>query len=189
MPLLWKRLQIYQETFANDTPTQSQRVSRGLRPEERLSSRRAELRRTSVRPREVDRAWSEGGRKSRTQEGTREGFRQEDDSCSLTRRPKRQLNCCLNACFDAARNKLLGRSLHLTGIYAPNRATRLANSGLSRTTPSPRIVKSAGRSASDFRKPITARSTFGRSGSIKSKTNAGDETKAAEGMGTPRSAV
>jgi len=42
-------------------------------------------------------------------------------------------------------------------------ATLLANSGLSLTTPSSLIVKSAGCNASDLRDKRTARSTFGRS--------------------------
>jgi hypothetical protein len=53
------------------------------------------------------------------------------------------------------------------------RAIRLANSGLSLTTPSSLSVKSAGCNASDLRKAITARSTFGQSGSIQSNTKAG----------------
>jgi len=47
----------------------------------------------------------------------------------------------------------------------PSRATCVANSGLSHTTPSARFVKSAGCKASDFRKVSSAQSTFGRSGS------------------------
>jgi hypothetical protein len=51
-------------------------------------------------------------------------------------------------------------------------ATLVASSGLSLTIPSFLIVKSAQCNASNFRKPITARSTFGRSGSIQSNTKA-----------------
>jgi hypothetical protein len=52
--------------------------------------------------------------------------------------------------------------------------TVLANSGLSLTTPSSLMAKSAGCNASDLRKAQhTARFTFGRSGSIKSNTKAG----------------
>jgi hypothetical protein len=58
--------------------------------------------------------------------------------------------------------------------HAANPVTLLANSGLSLTRPSARIVKSAGCSASDFRNPRTARFAFGRSGSIMSNTKAGD---------------
>ncbi len=47
----------------------------------------------------------------------------------------------------------------------PNRATRVANCGLSLTTPIHPVVKSAGCKASDFRKVSSAQSTFGRSGS------------------------
>jgi hypothetical protein len=43
--------------------------------------------------------------------------------------------------------------------YAADPATRLANSGFSLTTPSARIVKSAGCRVSDLRNARTARST------------------------------
>ena len=59
---------------------------------------------------------------------------------------------------------------------ATNCATLLANSGLSLTTPSSRIVKSAGCNAFSRKKASTALSTFGRSGSSISKTKAGERT-------------
>jgi hypothetical protein len=64
--------------------------------------------------------------------------------------------------------RLWGASRSHTASFA----TRLANSGLSLTTPSSLIVKSAGCNASDLRKLNTARSTFGRSGSVMSNTKA-----------------
>ena len=71
-----------------------------------------------------------------------------------------------------SRGALHGLSLFQYGMR-PSLAILLANSGLSLTTPSSRIVKSAGCNASDFRNPSTALSTFGRSGSIISNTKAG----------------
>jgi hypothetical protein len=49
-----------------------------------------------------------------------------------------------------------------------------AISELSRQTPSARILKSAGSNTFDLTKSSTTRSTFGRSGSIKSKMNFDD---------------
>ena len=73
------------------------------------------------------------------------------------------------ACDHSKRRMLL----HQKGKYLAIDVIRLANSGLSLTTPSSLIVKSAGCNASDLRKASTARSTFGRSGSIRSNTKAG----------------
>jgi hypothetical protein len=50
-------------------------------------------------------------------------------------------------------------------------ATCRANCGLSLTTPSPRIVKSAGSKTVALTKSKTSRSTIGRSGSMRSNTN------------------
>jgi hypothetical protein len=51
-------------------------------------------------------------------------------------------------------------------VISVNLGAAFANSGLSLTIPSSGIVKCAGCNASDLRKLNTARSTFGRSGSI-----------------------
>jgi hypothetical protein len=65
-----------------------------------------------------------------------------------------------------------GRSLNL---YVETLATTMrAVSGLSRQTPSLRMTKSAGSKTWPLTKSSAARSTFGRSGSIRSKMNLDD---------------
>ena len=60
-------------------------------------------------------------------------------------------------------------------FYAETFATTIrAISGLSRQTPSVRMTKSAGSKTYPLTKSSTARLTFGRSGSIKSKINFDD---------------
>jgi hypothetical protein len=81
-------------------------------------------------------------------------------------------------------HQILQRSLYLDSAVQPYTfyveilaTTIRAISGLSRQTPSLRIVKSAGSNTVALTKSKTALSTFGRSGSMRSKTNFDDPSR------------
>src|ERR1700722_10721800 len=84
--MLWTEIQDSPAALGNDPSTEPSRVSRHLRPEERLSDCCAELCGTTVWLGEVARAWSQGRHESCAQEGGRQACKQEVCSRSLTLR-------------------------------------------------------------------------------------------------------
>ena len=81
--MLRREIQISQAPLANDPSTDTPRVPRCFRSEERLSARCAELCRPSIRLGEVARARPQVGREGRPQEGEHETSRPESGCRSL----------------------------------------------------------------------------------------------------------
>jgi hypothetical protein len=81
--MLRREIQISQAPLANDPSTDTPRVPRCFRSEERLSARCAELCRPSIRLGEVARTRPQAGREGRPQEGEHETSRPESGCRSL----------------------------------------------------------------------------------------------------------